>query len=281
MGFVFTSSERTTEISSSDGIYLKLRERSLERLSEVGDVASLSPLERLVAHASLLETRPLASDALLGNATFADLAELSGSLPNVEPELLKGPRAGEPALTSSRVGIRATSASDADAVSNIVNDPTIAWRLPTRGTFVRPALILDQLAQSHPHLAVGVELSTGKPISLLSLSALSERNSVGEISFYSLRQSTNPYSGMSMECLVLYLSFLFNSLGLRKLQAQILERDLKQFDVATDILMQQEGILRDHVRVGSCYQDVHVFAIWRVEWLSLESEIQGLLMRWV
>jgi RimJ/RimL family protein N-acetyltransferase len=235
-------------------------------------------LERLFVHLSVLEVRDLPAGVDLSTAGIEDIQYLHAADGRISQLRSEG---NGRILRSSRVGLRSVNPDDADAIADVVNDPSVSWLLPTRGRFISPDQLLSDLTQDLPHVSIAYERSSGQALTLFALLGQSERNGVGELSFYSLRRSSNPKSGISMEGLALFLSFLFNGLGIRKLLAKVQDCDLPQFAAAEDALLRREGLLKDHVRDGEGFQDVHVFAIWREAWSEVEMNLREPLLGWV
>lgn len=169
--------------------------------------------------------------------------------------------------------------TDAEAILDVVNSPQSGWRLPTAGAYVHPAEVIGDILDKVPGFVVAEEIDSSVPVTILALSAHSAANQVGEMSFYSLRQSAAGGTGTSIEAAILYLSFLFSGLGLRKVSVQVRERDLAQFGNLPSPLVQPEGVLRHQLRVGDSFEDLHLFAIWREHWVPIEDAIGEFLSR--
>lgn len=176
-------------------------------------------------------------------------------------------------LVSQRVRLRAPTLADAEPILDVVNNPETGWRLPTNGQYVHPAEVIADITNHVAGFVIGEEVASGEATTVLALTAHSERNGVGEMSFYSLRRSKAMESGLSVEAAVLYLSFLFNGLDLRKVLLQVRERDVAQFGPLPEAVIEREGLLKRQVRVGTGFEDVHLFAIWRESWLAIELDL--------
>ena len=183
-------------------------------------------------------------------------------------------------LESPRVGLRAPRPDDADIIYQVVNDPQVSWRLPSRGRYVSPDQVFASLSQDTELMLVAYERSSQEPITMLSLTAMSERNGVAEFSFYSLRNSSDPYSGESMEALVCFISHCFHHLGLRKLVASIPEANYRSFGSAEGFAFEIEGVRRDHIKVGATYSNLTLIAIWAEQWFKIEADLGPALLNW-
>ncbi len=180
---------------------------------------------------------------------------------------------GSGPLISDRIRLRAPRIADAELILDLVNSPETGWRLPTAGNYVHPAEVVADITNQVAGFVIGEEIRTGDAVTLLALTAHSERNGVGEMSFYSLRRSLSRESGLSIEAAIVYLSFLFNGLDLRKVTLQVRDRDLAQFGPLPEAVVEREGLLKRQVKVGDSFEDVHLLAIWREAWLAIELDI--------
>jgi hypothetical protein len=159
--------------------------------------------------ATMLATRGVVVDAQLDSLA---ISEVSRSTEQLKVKALDDPsRTHGMSLESSRVGLRAPGPDDADISHQVVNDPQVSWRLASRGSYVSPGQVFASCSQNTELMLVACERSSQEPITMLSLTAMSERNGVAEFSFYSLRNSSDPYSGESMEALVCLISHRFGS----------------------------------------------------------------------
>ena len=65
-----------------------------------------------------------------------------------------------------------------------------------------------------------------------------------------------------------YLTFLFDSLDLRKIYVEVLESNLFHFESLIGSLLIEEAHYRERVFSGGWYQDLFVFAIERDRWFG-------------
>ena len=180
-------------------------------------------------------------------------------------------------LRSGRVRLRAPRMADAELILDLVNSPDTGWRLPTAGQYIHPAEVIADITNQVAGFVVAEETVSGSAVTLLALTAHSERNGVGEMSFNSLRRSLSRDTGLSIEAAILYLSFLFTVLDLRKVTLQVRDRDLSQFGPMPESVVQREGRMRHQIREGNTFEDVHLFAIWREAWSAVEPELRRFL----
>lgn len=238
----------------------------------------LDPVSRFVVLARLLSRQPMSVHAQLEHLPVAfDVSEPEGQ-PDGVPSVPDGP--GPLALESARIALRAALPADADLIYGVVNDPEISWRLPTRGAYVSPDQVISSIANGSSHLTIAYERHTGKPVTVLALTGSSERNGVAEFSFYSLRNSSDPYGSQSIEALVCYFSVCFNLLGFRKLVASIPEPGYGLFKAAEGFVFEVEGVRRSQVKVGARYVDLVMIAIWADNWSKFERILRPILKNW-
>lgn len=75
-------------------------------------------------------------------------------------------------------------------------------------------------------------------------------------------------SGWPLEGVVLFLEYLFSGLGFRKVYCHMPTSVLERTGGGMDLYLTEEGLHRQHARVGDAYEDVHVLSIHRDRWDS-------------
>lgn len=239
----------------------------------------LDPVRRMIALLAILRCRPLSTDVDLTNAQRSDIDYLANASVS-SPVDDSTTRPKTEALRSARVALRPARVSDADLIYDVVNNPDVSLRLPTKGRYVSPAEVYSSLANETSQLTIAFEVETGSPTTVLSLTGLSELNGVAELSFFSLRNSSAPGNATSMEALLCFLSFSFRSRPVRKIVASIPVTQYAYFSAAEGVVFDVEGRLREHLRVGNDYVDLICIAIWADEWMRFEAEIRDAVTRW-
>jgi RimJ/RimL family protein N-acetyltransferase len=238
----------------------------------------LDPVSRFAIIARMLGTEEIPVDAQMGHLSVEEAERRSGPVQqHVTPDL-----AGEPfrGLQSPRIGLRPPVPDDADLIYQVVNDPAVSWRLPTRATYISVQSVVDSIASESSLITIGFERSTGQPVTVLALTGLSEKNGVGEFSFYSLRNSSDPIGGQSIEALVCFISHCFHNLSLRKLVASIPRSGYDSFKKAEGFVFEVEGVRRDHLRLGTGFQDLILIALFAEPWIAIERDLGPALLNW-
>ena len=82
-------------------------------------------------------------------------------------------------------------------------------------------------------------------------------------------------SGLVLEGMTLFISYLFAEFDLRKLYAESLESNFAQFQTGANRIFEVEGRLREHEYIHGRYQDFVILAIWRDPWREHHSRILG------
>jgi RimJ/RimL family protein N-acetyltransferase len=72
--------------------------------------------------------------------------------------------------------------------------------------------------------------------------------------------------GWPLEGALLFIDYVFRAFGLRKLYAEVTDYNLTQYRSIVGRFASEEGCLRQHLRVGGSYHDVHILAIARGDW---------------
>ena len=82
-------------------------------------------------------------------------------------------------------------------------------------------------------------------------------------------------SGLVLEGMTLFISYLFAEFDLRKLYAESLESNFTQFQTGANRVFEVEGRLKEHEYIHGGYQDFVILAIWREPWREHHSRILG------
>lgn len=235
------------------------------------------PFTRLALLCKVLAIRPMSPEAAIGEMRLRDIDYLYGE-PEELPNMLAW--ASDTPLQSLRVALRAPEPDDVDAIYRVVNDPTIGWRLPSRGRYVSPEQVVESLINESAQLSVAYEVSTGRAVTLLGLSEISEFNRVGELSFFSLRNSSHAAGVESVEALACFVSHCFRTLGLRKLTAAIPHSNYDLFESLEGIVFEKEGTLRDQVMIAGKYEDLILIAVFADTWSKVEPVLRLAFQNW-
>lgn len=156
----------------------------------------------------------------------------------------------------------------------------LKWR---NQDFIRKVMYHDQVIdmeshrnwfnkiQENSHTIIKVFCYNQKPLGIMNISNIDNKNSKCEWGFYIGEKSTPKGFGKIMG--YLSLDYIFNQLGIRKLCAEVMDFNTKSIFFHEKFGFQQEGILRKHVLKENQYVDVILMALFQEEWQKIRLQV--------
>lgn len=168
-------------------------------------------------------------------------------------------------LTTARLFLRALKQSDAAALFQIHSDPEFMqyWSSPPWQTIdqAHAKIAADQLAlAAGEHLRLGIVLKQTEEligtVSLFHFDTQSKRAELG----YGIA-STHWRKGYMHEAVKAVITYAFNQLGLRRLEADVDPRNLASMRSLEKLGFLQEGLLRERWIVAGVVSDTALFGL--------------------
>ncbi len=170
-----------------------------------------------------------------------------------------------PVLKGRLVSLRQLTMKDADDVFEYSSDPVVAktvlWLPHTHISETRAYLryVLRQYKQNEPCSVAIAENKTDKVVGTMSVMWVNEDNASAEIGYSLSRDYWN--RGYMTEAVSLILSFLFDELGLNRIEAQHQTDNPASGRVMQKNGMQHEGTMRQRIFNKTRFVDVEAYAI--------------------
>ncbi|MEQ5868863.1 UDP-4-amino-4,6-dideoxy-N-acetyl-beta-L-altrosamine N-acetyltransferase [Sagittula sp. NFXS13] len=109
----------------------------------------------------------------------------------------------------------------------------------------------------------------GRPIGVVGVTQIDRRNGTANWAFYADPDAPRG-SGSCMEYLA--LTYVFETLGLRKLNCEVLARNSRVLRMHLRFGFAEEGVFRDHVLIDGLAETVHRLAIFAEDWAKISSQ---------
>ncbi|MDD2647682.1 MAG: GNAT family N-acetyltransferase [Eubacteriales bacterium] len=170
-----------------------------------------------------------------------------------------------PVLRGRLVSLRQLTIKDADDVFEYSSDPVVAetvlWSPHKHIAETRAYLryVLRQYRQNEPCSLAIAENSTGKVVGTMSVMWVDEDNASAEIGYSLSRDYWN--RGYMTEAVSLILAFLFDELGLNRVEAQHQTDNPASGRVMRKNGMVREGMMRQRIFNKTRFVDVEAYAI--------------------
>lgn len=110
------------------------------------------------------------------------------------------------------------------------------------------------------------------PYGVANFSIADLNNSVGEWGFY-IGEKDAP-KGMGKALAYMMLNFLFDELNIRKVCAEVIDYNEVSLKFHEKVGFKSEGILRKQIYKNDRYCDVHLFSIFKEEWVVTRKLIE-------
>ena len=176
-----------------------------------------------------------------------------------------------PVIDAPRVRLRAIEVSDLDQVFAIFSDPKVMryWSTPPLKTMDEAMELLREIQDSNQKgtiLKWGVCLKpTDKLIGTVTLFHLDLAQGRAEIGYAQAQQYWG--NGYNHEALQALLSYAFEEMKLRRLEADVDPRNTASIKTVERLGFQREGYLRERWHVSGEIQDALFFGLLKREWI--------------
>jgi [ribosomal protein S5]-alanine N-acetyltransferase len=180
-----------------------------------------------------------------------------------------------PLINAQRVRLRAVEARDLDNIFTIFSDPKVMryWSTPPLPDRDAAAELIQEIHdgfEQRSMLKWGIaHLSDDALIGTATLFNLNLENGRAELG-YGLG-SANWGKGYMVEALTALIDYSFESLDLRRLEADVDPRNAASLRMVERLGFQREGYLRERWHVNGEIQDSVFFGLLRSEWQNLSS----------
>ena len=180
-----------------------------------------------------------------------------------------------PTLTTERLVLRPFTLADAPEVNRLVGDRRIAdttLNIPhpydesMAGSWIGTHA---EAAERGERVSLAVTVREGGLVGAVGL-ALTPPHERGELGYWIAVPHWG--RGYATEAAAAMIDYAFGTLGLRRVVAHCLTRNVASARVMEKVGMQREGTLRAHVIKWDVPEDVALYAILRDEWSRLRRE---------
>lgn len=179
-----------------------------------------------------------------------------------------------PRLSGRRVRLRAIEPNDFEYLYRLATSEKVGLRWRLRGTTPNPDDFIRTLWDG-VFAQFLVEQRDGAPAGHVMCYGAHPRDGVASIGM--VADPALLGTGMVLEAMFLFVSYLFDVGGFRKLYAEVPEYNLDQFGSGAGRYFHEEGRLRDHEWYMDRYWDVLHLAIYRDEWRTASRRV----MAWI
>lgn len=174
-----------------------------------------------------------------------------------------------PVLESRRVRLRALRPSDYEWLYDSAMSTSVGFRWRYRGATPSPEQFVTSLWEGVLAQFVVEGCEKKLPRGLVTIFNANFREGFAHISVLSHPDSVG--RGHVLEGLGLLIDYAFRVWGFRKLYAESLEVNLRQFASGLGRYFVEEGRLKDHEAYGGAFWDLVVLAIWREAWVAART----------
>ncbi len=177
----------------------------------------------------------------------------------------------QPVLLTERLVLRPLEPGDAAVVLRVYNSPEIAEGIPWVFGLRLERQVQQWIMHTHHHFAAresaefGVELEAGGGlIGLAGLDQIAWEDCRADLWF--LINVSSWGKGYATEAGRVLLWYGFKRLRLNRIHAHSLVRNAASHRVLAKLGMKEEGLLRQHARIGTQFLDVVAAALLRQDW---------------
>lgn len=176
----------------------------------------------------------------------------------------------QPLLETARLTLRLLSVADLSFVQSAASLFAIAdsmISIPHPFTEIEAKHYLTRrLEESDAERSVTflIETKQGEPLGLIEVRDIEPEHAAGEISYWLTVEAQG--QGFMSEALAAMLPYCFGELGLNRLYAYHMVRNLASGKVLQKNGFELEGVLRQRVRKWGVFEDVMVLSILRQDW---------------
>jgi hypothetical protein len=169
-------------------------------------------------------------------------------------------------LVGRRVRLERLAPRHIDALYEFATQDQVAGGWPLMGETMSPVEFFGYLWSLGPIQFAAVRRDAGVPVGLVQGIDEDARNGTIAMGFF-----LDPElwaSGWPLEAVVLFLEYLLQGRGYRKVYVHLPASLLGKLGGALGTWLDEECVLHRHVRVGDDYEDVSVFSVSRHKWDS-------------
>ena len=193
--------------------------------------------------------------------------------------LIQGDRL--PTLTGARVHLRGLVAGDVSALHDVFSNAEVMryWSRPPfidAGHEEARALLasIERAFKSQTLFQWGIaRREDDRVVGTCTLAHVDASNRRAELGYALGREHWG--HGLMVEALALLVSFAFDDLGLRRLEADVDPRNAPSIRTLERLGFQREGFLRERWEVGGEVQDSALFGLLRGDWASRAPRTHG------
>jgi RimJ/RimL family protein N-acetyltransferase len=178
-----------------------------------------------------------------------------------------------PSLVGRHVELRPVAPVDHDWLYRQAIDPRVGGRWRLHGVVPSFDVFMQILTSGAEATFVVIGHTDGERLGLVQLLAFDERRLHGHLSAFFSPEAQD--QAWPLEGLALYVRHVFFVYGLRKLYVESLEPDAAQYRSLVGVLLEEEGRLVGHERVGDRWYDSIIYALHRDRWHEHESRLLG------
>jgi len=173
-------------------------------------------------------------------------------------------------LRGSRIDLRRLRRSDAGSIQKYANDPAVARFLPL---LPHPYGMNDarewinlthRTSRNNSAYHFGIENSeSSEIIGMMSLRNINRTDLNAEVGYWVARKFWG--RGIATEALRLILRFSFEQVGLHRVYAVVLEKNIGSVSILEKLGFTREGVWRKASRMGKRWHDVYAYGILKDE----------------
>jgi RimJ/RimL family protein N-acetyltransferase len=199
---------------------------------------------------------------------MTDLSQITpnGIRPFTDQDMVPPPRGVDavPVLTGRHVRLRAVQQSDYPFLVELQSAPEnlIRWRY--RGATLSPEQIIQSLWQGVLAQFLVVRADTDQPVGLVVCYNPEFRHSYAYLAMIVTPECER--SGWIFEANALFLTYLFEAFGFRKIYLEVIEFNYHKLASGDGTLFHVEGCLKDHEYHLGHRWHLYTLAIYRDEW---------------
>lgn len=173
---------------------------------------------------------------------------------------------GEHLLEGTRVSLRPVTQGDYDflRIQELRAPDVVSYR--HRGRSVSPEAYSESLWASVLTQHLVVERATDQVAGVVATYGADLVNGTAKMAVFTFMPFRS--QGWPMEGLRLMIEFVFYAFPLRKLYAEVLEPNLRQFGRGFPSLLEEEGRLKEHAFIGGSYVDQVILSLTRARWFD-------------
>lgn len=181
-----------------------------------------------------------------------------------------------PIIEAERLRLRCIEESDIEQIYDIFSDAKVMryWSTPPIETIDDAVALFQEIEQSNlqgTYLKWGVALKpTDKVIGTVTLFNLDQTQGRAEIGYAQAQAYWG--QGYIHEALQALLSYAFNDMNMRRLEADVDPRNAASIKTLERLGFQREGFLRERWHVAGEIQDAFFYGLLKREWIRSDRE---------